>query len=218
MASYPDVTAMQEQAAFAVDPSVQYPPMTPHHPVPLQQPNYPDNQPPGVVPTTPNINLQPASGPTSAVKPRLRKACDACSLRKVKVESKQWDFNPRLAADTPPQCDESQPCRPCASLNLECKFERPSKRRGPPNKHAETLKRQRLDPSGQSGPSSPTHAAETLASFAQQQVLSIESIAHPSILYPLIDEYFSYVHPFSTYTFMAFSTIGARSHLLLSFA
>ena len=95
MASYPDVTAMQEQATFAVDPSVQYPPMTPHHPVALQQPNYPDNQPPGVVPTTPNMNpglqtnLQPASGPTSAVKPRLRKACDACSLRKVKVESKQ---------------------------------------------------------------------------------------------------------------------------------
>jgi len=100
---------------------------------------------------------------------------------------------------TPLQCDESQPCRPCASLNLECKFERPSRRRGPPNRHAESLKRQKLDPSGQSGPSSPTHAAQTLASFAQQQVLSIEAIALPTVVSPLIDDYFTYLHPMSMY-------------------
>lgn len=100
----------------------------------------------------------------------------------------------------PPQCDESQPCRPCASLNLPCKFERASRRRGPPNRHAESLKRQKLDPSGQSGPSSPTHAAQTLASFAQQQVLSIEAIALPTVVSPLIDDYFTYLHPMSTYS------------------
>lgn len=78
MASYADVGSMPQQAPFAVDSSVQYPPM------PIQQPNinYSDNPPPGVVPT-PN-HTHP--GPTSAVKPRLRKACDACSLRKVKVK------------------------------------------------------------------------------------------------------------------------------------
>lgn len=77
MASYADVGPMPQQAAFAVDSGVQYPPM------PIQQPNinYSDNPPPGVVPAP---NPQPA--PTSAVRPRLRKACDACSLRKVKVK------------------------------------------------------------------------------------------------------------------------------------
>lgn len=77
MASYADVGSMAQQAPFAVDPSVQYPPM------PIQQPNinYSENPPPGVVPTP-----DPQPGPTSAVRPRLRKACDACSLRKVKVK------------------------------------------------------------------------------------------------------------------------------------
>ena len=113
-------------------------------------------------------------------KARLRKACDACSHRKVK-------------------CDESgPPCKACQGLNIECTFNRPSKRRGPPNKVAQAMKKGRYDEagtSGQSQPSSPTHAAHTLASIATQQVLSAESICSWSILQPLIEDYFVYIHP-----------------------
>ncbi|KAJ5551313.1 hypothetical protein N7461_006011 [Penicillium sp. DV-2018c] len=58
------------------------------------------------------------------LKTRLRKACDACSIRKVK-------------------CDTGgPPCRSCASLDIPCTYERPSRRRGPPNRHAEALKKE----------------------------------------------------------------------------
>ncbi|MCJ1471718.1 hypothetical protein MMC13_000358, partial [Lambiella insularis] len=96
-------------------------------------------------------------------------------------------------------CDEDgPPCKPCAALDIACTFDRVSRRRGPPNRHAEALKKRRLDPpgpSGQSTPTSPTHAAHTLASFAQQQVLSAESICPMPLLQLLVDDYFTYVHP-----------------------
>ncbi|MCJ1399289.1 hypothetical protein MMC11_002491 [Xylographa trunciseda] len=116
----------------------------------------------------------------SDVKSRLRKACDSCSIRKVK-------------------CDEQgPPCKACSALDIPCTFERPSRRRGPPNKHAEAIKKRRFDSPGESGqstPTSPTHAAHTLASFAQHQVLSAESICPFSLLQLLIDDYFTYIHP-----------------------
>ena len=113
-------------------------------------------------------------------KARLRKACDSCSVRKVK-------------------CDEQQPCKACEGLQIPCTFARPSKRRGPPNKHAESLKRKFDSPDGpgmpQGQPSSPTHAAHTLAYFAQQQVLSAETICPLPMLERLIDDYFTFIHP-----------------------
>ena len=97
------------------------------------------------------------------------------------------------------QCDEQgPPCKACAALDIPCTFERPSRRRGPPNKHAEAVKKRRLDSPGGSGrstPTSPTHAAHTLASFAQHQILSAESICPLSLLQLLIDDYFTYIHP-----------------------
>lgn len=120
---------------------------------------------------------------TSDGKARLRKACDSCSVRKVK-------------------CDESgPPCKACVALDLPCTFNRQSKRRGPPNRHAETVKKGRFDSPPASGipamsqPSSPTHAAQALASFAQQQVLLAETICPWPILQALIDDYFTYIHP-----------------------
>ncbi|KFY09680.1 hypothetical protein V492_05386, partial [Pseudogymnoascus sp. VKM F-4246] len=95
---------------------------------------------------------------------RLRKACDSCSIRKVKCD------------------EEGPPCRACAALEIPCTFERPSRRRGPPNRHAESIKRRRLEegsPSGQfatSSPTSPSNVAATLASFSSHAVLSAESI------------------------------------------
>ncbi|KAL8713995.1 MAG: hypothetical protein Q9220_002141 [cf. Caloplaca sp. 1 TL-2023] len=113
--------------------------------------------------------------------PRLRKACDACSKRKVK-------------------CDEQgPPCKACATLSIPCTFSRPSRRRGPRNRHADAIKDQLLNPTLDhhhgSGPASPTYAAQTLASLAQQPVLSADSICPPQLLERFVDDYFKYVHP-----------------------
>ncbi|KAK8154703.1 hypothetical protein IWX90DRAFT_418596 [Phyllosticta citrichinensis] len=113
---------------------------------------------------------------------RLRKACDSCSIRKVK-------------------CDETgPPCRACASLDIPCTFERPSRRRGPPNRHAEAIKRRRLEggsPNNQApmSPSSPTNAAQALAQLSSHPPLSAESIAPLDTIELLIDDYFTYIHP-----------------------
>ncbi|KAL8668174.1 MAG: hypothetical protein Q9202_000152 [Teloschistes flavicans] len=45
------------------------------------------------------------------------------------------------------------------------------------------------------GPSSPTYAAHTLASLAQQPMPSTESICPSTLLDRLIDDYFKYIHP-----------------------
>lgn len=46
-----------------------------------------------------------------------------------------------------------------------------------------------------SGAASPTYAAHTLASLAQQPVLSADSICPAPLLPHLVDDYFTYVHP-----------------------
>lgn len=112
---------------------------------------------------------------------RLRKACDSCSIRKVK-------------------CDESgPPCRACAALDIPCTFERPSRRRGPPNRHAEAIKKRRLEGelgSGQSNPASPTNAAHALAQLSSlPPQLSAEAICPVSTMNALIDDFFTYIHP-----------------------
>ncbi|KAL8701590.1 MAG: hypothetical protein Q9201_004834 [Fulgogasparrea decipioides] len=112
--------------------------------------------------------------------PRLRKACDSCSRRKVK-------------------CDEAgPPCKACVSLDIPCTFSRPSRRRGPRNRHADAIKGQLANATaGEDGsrPSSPTYAAQTLASLAQQPVLSADSICPPALLDRFVDDYFKYIHP-----------------------
>ncbi|KAL6710450.1 hypothetical protein ACN47E_008498 [Coniothyrium glycines] len=114
---------------------------------------------------------------------RLRKACDSCSIRKVK-------------------CDESgPPCRACVALEIPCTFERPSRRRGPPNRHAEAIKKRRLndgDPlSGASSPQSPTNAAHALAQLQSSHPaqLSAEAICPLPTMNALIDDFFTYIHP-----------------------
>ncbi|KAH8727847.1 hypothetical protein GQ44DRAFT_738019 [Phaeosphaeriaceae sp. PMI808] len=127
---------------------------------------------------------QPSLTPSQQQKPnRLRKACDSCSIRKVK-------------------CDETgPPCRACVSLEIPCTFDRPSRRRGPPNRHAEDIKKRRLnnnDPhSGQSSPQSPTNAAHALAQLqsSHPQQLSAETICPLATMNALIDDFFMYIHP-----------------------
>ncbi|KAL1962482.1 hypothetical protein VTN77DRAFT_9603 [Rasamsonia byssochlamydoides] len=119
-------------------------------------------------------------------KTRLRKACDACSIRKVK-------------------CDESgPPCRSCASLDIPCTYNRPSKRRGPPNRHAEALKKQKIE-SDSSAPASSAPSfnislsTTTAASKSNLEratlALSGESICPLPTLQRLVDDYFTFIHP-----------------------
>lgn len=96
------------------------------------------------------------------------------------------------------QCDESTPCKSCAALDIPCTFNRPTRRRGPPNRHAEEIKRRRLGEDGAySVPgSSPTHdAAYSLAALATPARLSAESICDIETLNILINDYFTYIHP-----------------------
>ncbi|KAL8917593.1 MAG: hypothetical protein Q9172_005777 [Xanthocarpia lactea] len=111
--------------------------------------------------------------------PRLRKACDACSKRKVK-------------------CDEHQPCKACTLLHIPCMFTRPSKRRGPRNRAADAIREELMTSAAgndHSRPSSPTYAARTLASLAQQPVPSADNICPPALLHRFVDDYFKFIHP-----------------------
>ncbi|RMZ91136.1 hypothetical protein DV736_g1629, partial [Chaetothyriales sp. CBS 134916] len=145
--------------------------------------HYPDPFEPHVAPAPPPHHL-PQGHPggqarsrsatrTSDLKQRLRKACDSCS------------------------CDESgPPCKSCAALDIPCTFERPSRRRGPPNRHAEAIKRQKLENGGAASTGSPTHdAAWGLAALSLPATLSAESICDLDTLDILINDYFIYIHP-----------------------
>lgn len=106
------------------------------------------------------------------------------------------------------QCDESGiPCRACAALEIPCTFNRPSRRRGPPNRHAEAIKKRKLNESPEGGAAgfpgpgnfseaaSPSNVAATLASLSSHAVLSAESICPLSTLQLLVDDFFTYIHP-----------------------
>ncbi|OXV11385.1 hypothetical protein Egran_00854 [Elaphomyces granulatus] len=115
---------------------------------------------------------------------RLRKACDACSIRKVK-------------------CDESgSPCRSCASLDIPCTYDRPSRRRGPPNRHAAAFKRRKFDNPAPHPSTSPSTGRATVATQtshsdveSESQTISGESICSLETLQLLVDDFFTYIHP-----------------------
>ncbi|TQV98357.1 Fungal transcriptional regulatory protein [Cordyceps javanica] len=117
---------------------------------------------------------------------RLRRACDMCSMRKVK-------------------CDDSNiPCRPCRELNVDCTYNRETKRRGPPNKHAEAAKaakkaRAEGQASGFTASPSPQIAAKTLLTISSDAVLDAESIAPMPVLELLVDDFFTYIHPLAPF-------------------
>ncbi|KAL8686940.1 MAG: hypothetical protein Q9224_005296, partial [Gallowayella concinna] len=174
---HPSDIPAQDHHTDLIDPSFRIPPPNHQSPV-LQQPqqNSQDEQP---------LSIQGHRSPDTGKKkggqgPRLRKACDACSKRKVK-------------------CDEHQPCKACMLLHIPCRFTRPTKRRGPRNRAADAIRGETLSsaPPGDhhSGPSSPTYAARTLASLAQRPVLSAESICPAALLARFVDDYFNLIHP-----------------------
>ncbi|EED23887.1 conserved hypothetical protein [Talaromyces stipitatus ATCC 10500] len=140
-------------------------------------------------------------------KPRLQKACDACNIRKVK-------------------CDEGgPPCKSCISLDIPCTFDRPKKRRGPPNKHAEALKKQKAQPTTPPATVTPalapaavptpisippplapvtvpttataTGTLTTDTTVLDQNILPLsgESICSLPTLQLLVDDFFLFIHP-----------------------
>lgn len=122
---------------------------------------------------------------------RLRRACDMCSMRKVK-------------------CDDTDvPCRPCRELGVECTYNRETKRRGPPNKHAEAAKaakRARIEHTVVTATGaifnvspSPQTAAKTLMTISTDGVLDAESIAPMPVLELLVDDFFTYIHPLAPF-------------------
>ncbi|KAF4509448.1 hypothetical protein G6O67_003622 [Ophiocordyceps sinensis] len=119
---------------------------------------------------------------------RLRRACDMCSMRKVK-------------------CDDTDvPCRPCRELGVDCTYERETKRRGPPNKHAEAAKaakRARVDVSPAvsvaAAFASPRNAAKTLINISSDGLVDAETIAPLPVLELLIDDFFTYMHPLAPF-------------------
>jgi hypothetical protein len=81
-------------------------------------------------------------------------------------------------------------------LDIPCTFDRPSRRRGPPNRHAEAIKKRRLeDQNGPASPASPTHAAQALAALSGSHQYTAESICPLDTLQLLINDFFTYIHP-----------------------
>ncbi|KAL9048664.1 MAG: hypothetical protein Q9162_007611 [Coniocarpon cinnabarinum] len=148
------------------------------------------------------MNSQPmvnghAERSTPAKQNRLSKACDGCSVRKVKCD------------------EEGPPCRACRSLQIPCTFNRPSRRRGPPNRHAEAIKKQKLDldasqplvdghlysantngaghsPTATSSLDSP---ATTFLPAQSKPASSLESIGPMDLLALFVDDFYTYIHP-----------------------
>lgn len=150
-----------------------------HVPQPPQGLSAPEHMvgPPGGVMRDPTINPKLT---------RLRRACDMCSMRKVK-------------------CDDSNiPCRPCRELGVECTFARETKRRGPPNKHAEAAKakRSRIElaaPVPYHIPPSPQTTAKALLTISEPTVSDAEAIAPMPVLELLVDDFFTYIHPLAPF-------------------
>jgi hypothetical protein len=100
-----------------------------------------------------------------------------------------------------PKCDTGgPPCRSCASLEIPCTYERPSRRRGPPNRHAEAFKKQKREPDDASlspadYPLATTPQAAPLANQSASLPLSAESICSLHTVQLLLDDFFTYIHP-----------------------
>lgn len=91
------------------------------------------------------------------------------------------------------QCDNDRPCRPCRTLDIPCTLERRIRRRGPPNKLAQALRREHQSRSSVPRQSS-THESSGDFSLAHSSNLTAESIGPLELVQELVDDYFSYLH------------------------
>lgn len=117
---------------------------------------------------------------------RLRRACDMCSMRKVK-------------------CDDREiPCGPCRDLGVECTYNRQTKRRGPPNKHAEAAKaakkaRSEVVPGDDYAVGGGSPVKSLLVPMTTEGAMDAEAIAPMPVLELLIDDFFTYIHPLAPF-------------------
>ncbi|KAM4055742.1 fungal zn(2)-Cys(6) binuclear cluster domain-containing protein [Hirsutella rhossiliensis] len=192
--------AAAHQMTGSTPPPAPHPlPASPPHQQQQQQQLQPHHQhPQHLMPGPGGVMRDPTINPKLT---RLRRACDMCSMRKVK-------------------CDDTDvPCRPCRELGVDCTYERETKRRGPPNKHAEAAKaakRARVDfgaaaaaaaaaavASAATGalPASPSphNAAKTLINISSDGLLDAEAIAPLPVLELLVDDFFTYLHPLAPF-------------------
>ncbi|KAL0781881.1 hypothetical protein CaCOL14_003216 [Colletotrichum acutatum] len=97
----------------------------------------------------------PASGRPRAKIIRNQNACDACRSRKVRCLYGSGEGR----------------CQGCTFLDIQCTHERPRRRRGPPNKHAQQHRQQQYDQQRANAP----------ASAASQRSPSVSDITSPSV-------------------------------------
>lgn len=75
-------------------------------------------------------------------------------------------------------------------MDIPCTFDRPSRRRGPPNRCSEAIKRKRLD-----SPASQSSILDPLSTHSSPTALNAESICPFAILECLVDVFFKYIYP-----------------------
>lgn len=91
-------------------------------------------------------------------------------------------------------------------MDIPCTYERPSRRRGPPNRHAEALKKQKLDQKQEASDTSPgslndyplattPQASTNIVPSISDSTLSAESICSLNTVQLLLDDFFTYIHP-----------------------
>lgn len=115
----------------------------------------------------------------SIKKLRLGRACDPCSIRKTK-------------------CDQSKPCGPCHSLAIPCTFDRPKRRRGPPNRLAAAIKREH-DAKRNSTITSDESISPNYSDLSTAPSLSAELIGPIELIERLLDDYFMFIYPTSPF-------------------
>lgn len=79
------------------------------------------------------------------------------------------------------------------ALEIPCTYQRPTRRRGPPNRHAEAIKRKTTFLEYDLSPPSSTNSDKSRTSASAP--LSAKSICPWPLLSLLVDDYFTYVHP-----------------------
>jgi hypothetical protein len=86
------------------------------------------------------------------------------------------------------QCDNERPCKNCRELEIECTFQRPTKRRGPINRVAEEIKRLKRVPTDDF-----TSGADTATASL---FFGLDSVAPYPIIKRLVSQYFTFLYPF----------------------
>ncbi|KAH7191751.1 uncharacterized protein B0J16DRAFT_281258 [Fusarium flagelliforme] len=128
--------------------------------------------------------------PPAGQKPRNQTACDVCRARKIRCT-----YEPN-----------QQRCRGCEFLDSECTHDRPRRKRGPPNKHAQRLQQPLVGSPAISSPANIAISPETHHSSTSPQSLHIPTptastgnwlslFAPEPLISRLYGDWFNEIHP-----------------------